>query len=126
MSVMTPTHTITADATRAEVHFTIGGYWDEQGMKGFLFDLGEAAKPFMKAQTPFAVLGDFKDFMPQDRATADAIRDSIDAGSRNGLRRFAVVNAAPLVRMQYRRIAQAAEVEYFDSKPEALDWLRRA
>lgn len=123
---MTPTHTITADRDRAEVHFAIGGYWDEAGMKRFLFDLGEAAKPFMKAGTPFAVLGDFKDFMPQDRATADAIRDSIAAGTRNGLRRFAVLAAAPLVRMQYRRIAQAAEVEYFDTKAEALEWLRRA
>jgi hypothetical protein len=126
MSVMTPTHTITSDASRAEVQFAIGGYWDAEGMKRFLFELGEAAKPFMKGGTPFDVLGDFKDFMPQDRATADAIRDSIEAGTRNGLRRFAVLNAAPLVRMQYRRIDQAAEVEYFETKVEALEWLRRA
>jgi hypothetical protein len=125
MSVMTPTQTITTDRARAEVHFAIGGYWDLEGMKRFLFDLGEAAKPFMKAKASFAVLGDFKDFMPQDRATADAIRDSIDAGSRNGLRRFAVLNASPLVRMQYRRIAAGTEVEYFDTRAEALDWLRR-
>ena len=126
MSVMTPTHTITADQTHAELHFAIGGYWDLAGMKRFLFDLGEAAKPFLKAQTPFNVLGDFKDFIPQDRATADTIRDSIEAGSRNGLRRFAVLSAAPLVRMQYRRIAQSTEVDYFDSRAEAIAWLRRA
>lgn len=126
MSVMTPTHTITADASRAEVHFAIGGYWDLAGMKRFLFELGEAAKPFMKAGVPFHVLGDFRDFMPQDRATADAIRDSIEAGARNGLRRFAVVAAAPLVRMQYRRIAQATEVDYFDTAAEGLAWLRRS
>ncbi len=123
---MTPSHTITADASRAEVHFAIGGYWDAEGMKRFLFELGEAAKPFMKAGVSFTALGDFKDFMPQDRATADAIRDSIESGSRNGLRRFAILNAAPLVRMQYRRIAQGTQVEYFDSRVEALDWLRRA
>lgn len=123
---MTPTHSITADRDHAELHFAIGGYWEPEGMKRFLFDLGEAAKPFMKAGTPFHALGDFKDFMPQDRATADAIRDSISAGTRNGLKRFAVVSAAPLVRMQYRRIAQAAEVEYFDSRAEAIIWLRRA
>lgn len=126
MSAMTPIHTITADTSRAEVHFAIGGYWNEENMRRFLFDLGEAAKPFMKAGVPFVALGDFRDFMPQDRATADAIRESIDAGSRNGLRRFALVDASPLVRMQYRRIAQSTEVEYFDSRVEALDWLRRA
>jgi hypothetical protein len=126
MSVMTPTHTITADPAHAEVHFAIGGYWDEAGMKGFLDALGAAARPFLKAQVPFGVLGDFKDFMPQDRATADAIRDSIAAGSRNGLRRFAVLGASPLVRMQYRRIAAATAVAYFDTRPEALAWLRQA
>ncbi len=125
MTVMTPTHTITADRDRAEVHFVIGGYWDLEGMKRFLFDLGEAAKPFMRSGVPFHAIGDFKDFMPQDRATADAIRDSIEAGTKNGLKRFAVVAAAPLVRMQYRRIARSSEVEYFDTMAEALAWLRR-
>lgn len=123
---MTPTHSITADRDHAEVHFAIGGLWDHAGMMRFLFDLGEAAKPFMKEGRPFSALGDFKDFMPQDRATADAIGDSIAAGAKNGLRRFAVVAAAPLVRMQYRRIARGAEVEYFDTRAEALTWLRRA
>lgn len=126
MSVMTPTHSITADAGRAELHFAIGGYWDRAGMERFLGELGEVARPFLKDRAPFTVLGDFKDFMPQDRATADAIRDSIETGSRNGLKRFAILNAAPLVRMQYRRIAAGTEVEYFDTKVEALDWLRRA
>ncbi len=122
---MTPTHTITADAGRSEVHFAIGGYWDRPGMERFLRELGEAAKPFMKAHAHFTVLGDFKDFMPQDRATADAIRESIETGSRNGLTRFAILNAAPLVRMQYRRIAAGTAVAYFDTKVEAFDWLRQ-
>lgn len=126
MSVMNPTHTIAADRDHAEVHFAIGGYWDLAGMKRFLFDLGEAAKPFMKAGKPFSALGDFRDFMPQDRATADAIGNSIAAGGRNGLRRFAVVAASPLVRMQYRRIAHGTEVEYFETTAAALAWIRRA
>ena len=126
MAVMTPTHTITADATRAELHFAIGGYWDRAGMERFLGELAAVAQPFMKAHAAFTVLGDFKDFMPQDRATADAIRNSIEAGARNGLRRFAVLNAAPLVRMQYRRIAAGTEVQYFETKVKAIDWLRRA
>ena len=67
MSVMTPTQSISADPDRAEIHFTIGGYWDLAGMKQFLFDLGEAAKPLMKRGEPFGALGDLREFMPQDR-----------------------------------------------------------
>lgn len=122
---MTPTHTISSDLDRAEVHFTIGGYWDPEGMKRFLFELGEAAKPLMKRGEPFGALGDLREFMPQDRDTSNAIRDSISAGARNGLRRFAVISSASLVRIQYRRIAQAVEVEFFDSVAEATIWLRR-
>jgi SpoIIAA-like len=125
MSVMTPTHAISADLDRQEVHFAIGGYWDPEGMKRFLFDLGEAAKPLIKRGEPFRVLGDLREFMPQDRDTSNAIRDSIIAGTHNGLQRFAVISAAPLVRMQYRRIAQAVEVEFFDTMADATAWLRR-
>jgi len=125
MSVMTPTQSISADPDRAGIHFTIGGYWDLAGMKQFLFDLGEAAKPLMKRGEPFGALGDLREFMPQDRETSNAIRDSISAGTRNGLRRFAVLSASPLVRMQYRRIAQSVDVEFFDSAAEAIAWLRR-
>ena len=125
MSVMTPSQSIAADLDRAEVHFTIGRYWDPAGMKQFLFDLGEAAKPLMKRGEPFSALGDLREFMPQDRDTSNAIRDSIIAGTRNGLRRFAVLSASPLVRLQYRRIAQSVEVEFFDNSVEAIAWLRR-
>ncbi|MBI1404198.1 MAG: hypothetical protein GC147_13430 [Porphyrobacter sp.] len=125
MSTMAPAHTISSDHSHAEVHFAIAGYWDLAGMKQFLFDLGEAAKPFMRAGTPFCVLGDFSGFVPQDRETSNAIRDSIAAGARNGLKRFAVLSASPLVQMQYRRIAQDTEVEYFDTFAEATAWLRR-
>jgi hypothetical protein len=125
MSVMSPTHTISTDLDHAEVHFTIGGFWDLEGMKRFLFDLGEAAKPMMKRGEPFNALGDLREFVPQDRDTSNSIRDSISAGARNGLQRFAVISSSSLVRMQYRRIAQAVEVEFFDSWVEATAWLRR-
>jgi hypothetical protein len=125
MGAMTPTHTISTDLNRAEVHFTIGGYWKPAEMNQFLLDLGEAAKPLMKHGKPFGALGDLREFVPQDRETSNAIRDSISAGARNGLTRFAVISASPLVRMQYRRIAQAVEVEFFDNWAEATAWLRQ-
>jgi len=124
MSGFDPVHAIATDRDHAEVHFTIGGFWHGAGMQQFLFDLGEAAKPFMKAGTPFSVLGDLRDFVPQDRATADAIRDSIAAGRRNGLQRFAVVTTSAMVKLQYRRITDGLTVAFFDEPLAARAWLR--
>lgn len=124
MATLDPVHAITTDRDHAEVHFTIGGFWNGETMRQFLFDLGEAAKPFMKAGTPFSAMGDLREFVPQDRQTADAIRDSIAAGRRNGLQRFAVVTTSAMVKLQYRRITDGLTVEFFDEPHAARAWLR--
>ena len=62
--------------------------------------------------------------MPQNRETAQAIRDSLLTGQKNGLKRFAVVSAAPLVKLQYQRITDGLEVDFFDTPRDAEKWLR--
>jgi len=126
MGRLEPTHSIRADLNASVIAFSIGGYWTTGAMKTFLGDLGTAATPLLKRREPFSALGDLTDFVPQDRATAAAIRDSLLAAQKNGLRRFAVVNPAPLVKMQYRRIAEGVEVAFFESMTEAKNWLREA
>ncbi|MEM8726062.1 MAG: STAS/SEC14 domain-containing protein, partial [Pseudomonadota bacterium] len=69
-------------------------------------------------------LGDFADFVPQDRTTGEAIRDHLMAAQKYGLRKIAIVSGSPLVKMQYKRLSQGVEVEFFDEKTEALAWLR--
>lgn len=124
VSQLAPTHSITADRIHAEVHFTIGGFWTDKAMRGFLHELGEAAKPFMRAHVPWSALGDLSEFVPQDRETTGAIRDSLVAGRRNGLQRFAVVTQSAMVKMQYRRITEGLAVEFFDEPRAARAWLR--
>lgn len=126
MASLAPSHSISVDRTRAELHFAISGLWTSAGMQEFLAELLDRAKPLLRDNAPFSALGDLTDFVPQDRETAQVIRDSILAGRRQGLARFAVVSSAPLVRMQYRRIAEGIEVEFFDTSEEARRWLRRA
>ncbi|MEM6267376.1 MAG: STAS/SEC14 domain-containing protein [Pseudomonadota bacterium] len=124
MASLAPTHVITRDERHRELHFAIGGFWTLEAMKDFLFELGEAAKPFMREHAPFTALGNLREFVPQDRATADAIRDSLLAGTQNGLKRFAVVSPPALVKMQYRRIGAGLDIEFFDDEVSARAWLR--
>jgi hypothetical protein len=126
MATLAPSHSISVDHDRFELHFAIGGLWTLAKMQDFLDELRDAAKPLLKSARRFTALGDLRDFVPQDRATAQAIRDSVLAGQKNGLTRFAVVSSAPLVIMQYRRITQGVEVQFFDTPEDARRWLRSA
>ncbi len=124
METLEASHSISADSRHAELHFAIGGLWNEETMRGFLFDLGEAAKPFMRSREPFSAMGDLRDFVPQNQETAAAIRESLLAGQSNGMQRFAVVTSSALLKLQYKRITQGLEVEFFDEPRDALAWLR--
>ncbi|MEQ8411317.1 MAG: STAS/SEC14 domain-containing protein [Erythrobacter sp.] len=126
MASLAPSHSISVDRHHAELHFAISGLWTVASMQDFLVELREKVKPFLRDRAPFSALGDLRDFVPQDRQTAQVIRDSLLVARDNGLTRFAVVSSAPLVRMQYRRITDGVEVEFFDAPDEARRWLRSA
>lgn len=124
MQTLKTSHKIAVDVDRSELFFSIAGLWTRETMEDFLKDLSRAALTFIKNAKPFVVLGDLSDFVPQDRATAAAIQDSILEGKDNGLSRFAVVSSSSLVRMQYRRITAGIDVEFFDDIHSAEIWLR--
>lgn len=118
------TQSIHSDEQHRELHFAIGGFWDEPEMLSFLADLASAASPFITKRTSFNAIGDLSAFVPQNRATAAAIRDSLLEAQKFGLQRFAVVTESSLVRMQYRRITDGVDVEFFDNGRDAVKWLR--
>lgn len=124
MATLEKYHSIHADEAHAELHYTIGGYWTEETMKDFLTELARAAMPFIKRKQPFAAIGDLSDFVPQDRETAAAIRDSLMMAKQNGLNRFALIGPSALVKLQYKRLGEGLDMEFFDSKADALAWLR--
>lgn len=126
MEQLERTQEIRTDRAHSELHFAIGGFWTLETMRAFLDELAKAAIPFIKARETFSALGDLRHFVPQDRETADAIRQSLLLAQTNGLTRFAVVSESSLVRMQYRRITSGLDVEFFDMPSEAEQWLRTA
>ena len=126
MDTLAPTSKIKADTTTRELYFAIAGFWTLDAMKSFLDDLARAAGPFIKQSEPFTAMGNLADFVPQDRATAEAIRDSLLLASQNGLIRFAAVSPPPLVKMQYRRITEGLDYDVFEDETAARRWLREA
>ena len=93
-------------------------------MNEFLATLAEEAKPLMRRHEPFGALGDLTQFVPQDRQTAAAIRSALLMAGKNGLTRFAIVNPAALVKLQYKRITEGMEVDFFTNGQDARTWLR--
>lgn len=124
MTTLAPTSKIAADPDMRELYFVIAGFWTLDAMQGFLKDLAKAAGPFIKKGEKFTSMGNLAEFVPQDRATAEAIRDSLLLATKNGLSRFAVVSPPPLVKMQYRRITEGLDYEVFDDETAARRWLR--
>ncbi|MEO1730771.1 MAG: hypothetical protein AAFR64_08540 [Pseudomonadota bacterium] len=124
MASLAPSSSLHADTTHKELYFAIAGFWTRDEMDAFLQDLARTAMPFIRTKTPFVALGNLADFVPQNRETADAIRASLLQASRNGLVKFAVVSPPPLVKLQYRRIAEGLDAQFFDDEPSARRWLR--
>lgn len=124
MTLAERTHSHRLLEEQCEVHYACSGFWDQDGMRHLLGLLSEAVIPLIKAGKPIYAMGDFTGYVPQDRETADLIGRHLAASQQAGLRRSAVVGASPLVKMQYKRISQGIDVEYFDTKNDALDWLR--
>jgi hypothetical protein len=123
---ISPTHSISLDQAHCEVHFSVGGFWRFEDMQGFLQKLNEAALPLTKARKPIRALGDMSELVPQDRQTGDLIRDHLLGAQNYGLERIAIVSGSALTKIQYRRLSQGLEVEFFEDKSAALVWLRRA
>lgn len=119
-----PSSTASLDEVHGVLSFAIGGFWEHSAMQEFLDTLDATVMPLFKARRPVLVLGDFTDFVPQDRATGDAIRDHLIASQKYGLKRVAITGASPLMKMQYKRLSQGIEVQFFDDKGAARSWLR--
>ena len=124
---MTDTQTkyvIALNEAHRELHFAIQGLWQVSAMRNFLRELTEASLPYLQWSESFRVIADMDDFVPQNRDTAETIRQHLECARDHGLQRLAIVTRSPLVRMQYRRIAASLDIAFFDTKLEALHWSR--
>lgn len=124
MPVTENSHSSELLESRCEVHFACAGFWDTTTMREFLDTLNAATLPLIKAGKPIYALGDFTNAMPQDHATADMVAAHLQNAMKYGLKRVAIINATALMKMQYKRVSKGLEVEYFEGKADALQWLR--
>ena len=106
-----------------EVHFRVSGFWDVPSMKAFLEEMNRCAAPLVGGG-PFSSFGDMRDGVAQSREVAELIRKHLEASREAGLTRVAVLEPPPLWKMQYQRVSQGLEVQFFDTKAAAIDWLR--
>ncbi|MGB3711373.1 MAG: STAS/SEC14 domain-containing protein [Erythrobacter sp.] len=107
-----------------EVHFGCSGFWDRESMAALLDQLNQTTLPLVKARKPIYAAGDFTDFVPQDRETADLIQRHLHGAMEFGLKRVAIVGASALMKIQYTRLSKGLDVDFFQTQSEALQWLR--
>lgn len=107
-----------------ELHYRCGGFWSVDSIDEMFETLNAASLPLVKARKPIYSLGDFSDALPQDRGTAEKIAAFLRNAAKFGLVRTAIYGAPPLMKLQYRRVSEGIEVEFFDTKAQALEWLR--
>ncbi|MEL7188316.1 MAG: hypothetical protein AAGK17_02085 [Pseudomonadota bacterium] len=121
---MKPTHTAELHKELCEVHTTIGGFWSVDTIQTYFDAVDAASLPLVQDRSPIYACVDFTDFIPQDRATGDAIRDHLLKAQKFGLCRIATIGASALTAMQYKRLSQGIVTQFFENKPDALAWLR--
>ncbi|MEM6858343.1 MAG: hypothetical protein AAF559_10770 [Pseudomonadota bacterium] len=124
MSELKPHFTILIDERRREVHFAASGFWSPDHMARFQAALLEKSKPLYSKGIAFNVLGDLSGLAVQDRMMADAMKFMLQESTKLGMRKLAMVITAPLVKMQYARLAEGANTEIFTNRGDAVAWLR--
>ena len=124
MDSLNPIGDIQCDPLRGEICFAVSGLWHLDKMESFLRGLTKAAIPIVEARKPIRVLGDMSGFVAQTRDTGTAMRDHLLNARKFGLKRVAIMGASALAKLQYKRLSDGIEVEYFDNKDDALRWLR--
>ncbi|EAQ30631.1 hypothetical protein NAP1_07625 [Erythrobacter sp. NAP1] len=124
MQTLDPSFSVIADLDRREVHFSAAGFWDQNTLAEFSRELLEKAKPFYSQGRKMYVLGDLTGFVTQTREIAEGIRLVVSESARLGVVRTAIVTDSQLAAMQYKRINDGINLEIFETKADALDWLR--
>ncbi|MEM6826877.1 MAG: hypothetical protein AAF553_02950 [Pseudomonadota bacterium] len=126
MSELKPNFTILIDEARREVHYAVSGFWAAEDMTRFQSALLHKGKDLFTSGKGFNVLGDMSGLAVQDRVMAESMRFLMAESKRLGMKRQAFVITAPLLKLQFDRLADPANTEIFSNKGDAVAWLRQA
>ena len=124
MDNLDPTFSISADLTHGEVHYSVGGLWDMPTMIEFQRDLLAKSKPLLEAGRKIHALGEMSKFVTQTREISEAMRMVVTESAKLGTVKTAIVGGSNLMKMQYKRLNDGINCEFFDRKSDAIAWLR--
>lgn len=126
MSELKPRFTILIDERRREAHYAVSGFWAREDMIRFQSTLMQKGKALFTSGQGFNVLGDMSGLAVQDRVMAGSMRQLIEEAVKLGMKRQAFVITSPLLKMQFARLVEGSTTEIFETKGDALHWLRSA
>lgn len=124
MQTLAPSFSASRDDAKREMHWTAAGLLDGQSLNELFSLLLAESKPFRDDKKGFRTLGDLRQFAVQPREIAELIEESQKATAHYGCDRMAIVYTSVLVKQQFRRVSEALETRFFESKAEAISWLR--
>ncbi len=124
MTTLAPTFSVTRNEELREVYYTISGLFTVEKIEELFAELITLARPFIDDRKGFRALGDMREFSVQTREVVDKMQMSQDTSAKVGVDKMAIVYSSVLVKQQFRRVSSALELGMFESKAEALAWLR--
>lgn len=123
MDKLAPTYSISVDHDNRIVSFRVSGFWELEPVRDLLRDMDAKAAPLVASGRPFDGLGILREMATQTRDVADYLRRHLERSREAGLRRVAIIDPPALVRIQYQRISNGLEVQFFENEAAGRAWL---
>ena len=124
MTQLAPSFSVKRDDAAREIHWTAAGLLDEATLNQLFSLLLAESKPFRDDKKGFRVLGDLREFLVQTREISVLLEQSQTASAAYGVDKMAILYTSILMRQQFRRVSDALECEFFETKTDAIRWLR--
>ncbi len=124
MSRFAPAYTVRRLDDFGELHFRFEGLFTLETVVKAQSELVSACKALGSGRGTIRALGDLSKLAVQTRDVSEQIRLTHEAAPTFGVEKMALFGASPLLQQQYRRVQEKMTLEFFDTRHEALTWLR--
>lgn len=125
METLAPSFSVKRNDAMREVYYILSGLFSLQDIDALFSELLTTAKPFIEDRKGFRVLGDLREFTVQTREVGERMRLSQETSAKVGVDKMAIVYSSVLLKQQFRRVSEALECEFFETKADAIAWLRQ-
>lgn len=119
---MQPSHHVSIEPERSLLRITVSGFFDRSSVARLVIDRNAAVQALGCAPNQHLTLCDLSEYTLSSPEIVTEFRSMV-GDPRYASRRLAFVIDGSLGRMQVRRIAQRADVGYFETHDDAEAWL---